>query len=73
MPLPFPVPGSNAIREVFELPTMVFEKNVDIPLKDGGLVRANVYRPKQAGKYPVLMTCEFLFSALNPVYMLIEA
>ncbi|KAM0753449.1 X-Pro dipeptidyl-peptidase protein [Meredithblackwellia eburnea MCA 4105] len=35
---------------------MVFEKNVDIPLKDGGLCRGNVYRPKQQGRYPVIMT-----------------
>ncbi|KAL8276718.1 hypothetical protein RQP46_010897 [Phenoliferia psychrophenolica] len=51
-----PVPGANAIREVFELPTMIFEKGVDVPLKDGGLVRANVYRPLIPGKYPVIMT-----------------
>lgn len=52
MPLPFPQPGANAIRTIHELTTLIFEKNVDIPLKDGGLCRANVYRPKQEGKYP---------------------
>ncbi|KAJ9094994.1 hypothetical protein QFC21_005787 [Naganishia friedmannii] len=55
MPLPFPKP--NALHEVHEEPTLVFEKNVDIPMKDGkGLCRGNVYRPKEAGKYPVLLT-----------------
>jgi predicted acyl esterase len=34
----------------------IFEKNIDIPLKEGGLVRANVYRPKAAGRHPVLVT-----------------
>lgn len=34
----------------------IFEKNVDVPLKAGGLVRANVFWPKSAGKYPVLIT-----------------
>jgi predicted acyl esterase len=37
---------------------MIFEKNVDIPLKDGGLCRGNVYKPKAHGRYPVIMTCE---------------
>lgn len=59
MPLPFPKP--NALHEVHQLDTLVFEKNVDIPLKDGqGLLRGNVYRPKEEGKYPVILTCEFL-------------
>jgi len=34
----------------------IFEKNVDIPLKAGGLVRANIFRPKSSVKYPVLIT-----------------
>jgi predicted acyl esterase len=46
-------------REEIDLPNMTFEKNVDIPLKDGqGLCRGNVYRPKGDGKWPVLLTCE---------------
>lgn len=54
-----PTPGANAIRSVHELPTYIFEKNVDIPLKDGkGLCRGNVYRPKGDGKWPVILTCE---------------
>lgn len=33
----------------------IFEKNVSIPLKSGGtgVVRANVYRPKDSSKNPV--------------------
>lgn len=35
----------------------VFEQNVSIPLKDkSGIVRANVYRPKEASRVPVLVT-----------------
>jgi len=34
----------------------IFEKNVNVPLKAGGFVRANVFRPKSAGTYPVLIT-----------------
>lgn len=35
----------------------IFEQNVTIPLKDGsGLIRANVYRPKELEKVPVLVT-----------------
>lgn len=54
-----PLPRPNALCEVIDLPNMTFEKNVDIPLKDGqGLCRGNVYRPKGDGKWPVLLTCE---------------
>lgn len=61
MPIPMPVPGANALLTVTEEGDMVVEKNVDVSLKDGkGLVRANVYRPKAPGRYPVLMTCEFV-------------
>lgn len=42
----------------------IFERDVDIPLRtakpnipnDPLLVRANVYRPKAEGKYPVICT-----------------
>jgi hypothetical protein len=56
MPIPHPIPGANSIREVATLAGMVKEKNVDVPLRDGGLVRANVYRPLKPGRYPVIMT-----------------
>ena len=34
----------------------IFEKNVDVPLKAGGVVRANVYRPKDNARHPVICT-----------------
>lgn len=35
----------------------IFEQNVTIPLKDkSGLIRCNVYRPKEVQKSPVLVT-----------------
>lgn len=37
----------------------IFEQNVSVPLKNGGLVRCNVYLPKdsrQGQRYPVIMT-----------------
>jgi predicted acyl esterase len=34
----------------------VFEQNVTVPLKSGGVVRCNVYRPKTADPVPVLVT-----------------
>jgi predicted acyl esterase len=33
----------------------VFEKNISIPTDDGAFVMANVFRPKEEGKYPVLV------------------
>lgn len=52
------------LHTIHERPTYIFEQDVDIPLpttkpsipSDPLLVRANVYRPKQPGKYPVLCT-----------------
>ncbi|KAG7532083.1 hypothetical protein FFLO_03891 [Filobasidium floriforme] len=36
---------------------MIFDKNIDIPLRDGlGLLRGNLYRPIAPGRYPVLVT-----------------
>lgn len=35
----------------------IFEQNATVPLKAGdGLIRCNVYRPKNAGPVPVLVT-----------------
>jgi len=37
----------------------IFEQNVSVPLQNGGLVRCNVYLPKdsrQGQRYPVIMT-----------------
>ncbi|OJJ65156.1 hypothetical protein ASPSYDRAFT_85130 [Aspergillus sydowii CBS 593.65] len=52
----------NALRDhsetvVDEENSLIFEKNVSIPLTaDGTVIRCNVYRPKTDGKYPVLVT-----------------
>lgn len=56
MPVPTVIPGANAIRTTTRLDDLVFDKNVDIPLRDGGLCRANVYKPLVEGRYPVIMT-----------------
>lgn len=37
----------------------IFEQNVSVPLKSGGIVRCNVYKPKTASakdKFPILLT-----------------
>jgi putative CocE/NonD family hydrolase len=36
--------------------TMVIEKNVGIPMPDGVVLRANVFRPQAPGRYPVVMS-----------------
>ncbi len=35
---------------------MVLDKDVGVPMRDGALLRANVFRPDASGKFPVLMT-----------------
>lgn len=61
--LPQPVvPGSNAIKSSRKLASLVFDKNVDIPIpRLGGtdVCRCNVYRPldtEEGKKYPVIIT-----------------
>ncbi|MCW5751091.1 MAG: CocE/NonD family hydrolase [Alphaproteobacteria bacterium] len=34
---------------------MIFEKDVPLEAGDGSILRANVYRPREPGRYPVLM------------------
>ena len=36
-------------------PTLVFDRDVAIEMADGTVLRANVFRPVQEGRYPVLM------------------
>lgn len=36
--------------------TLVIEKHVGIEMPDGVVLRANVFRPSQAGRYPVIMS-----------------
>ena len=35
---------------------MILDRNTEIPMRDGALLRANVYRPDAPGRFPVLMT-----------------
>ena len=35
---------------------MIVEKDVQIPMRDGAILRGNVYRPDTSGKYPVIMS-----------------
>src|SRR5262245_43257516 len=35
---------------------ILVEQNADVPMRDGAILRANVYRPNAGGRFPVLMT-----------------
>src|SRR5258708_18258372 len=35
---------------------MLLEQNADVPMRDGAILHANVYRPNANGRFPVLMT-----------------
>ena len=35
---------------------MLVEQNADVPMRDGAILCANVYRPNADGRFPVLMT-----------------
>jgi predicted acyl esterase len=35
---------------------IVLDHDVDVPVRDGAKLKANVFRPQAPGKYPVLMT-----------------
>jgi predicted acyl esterase len=35
---------------------MILDRDTEIPMRDGAILRANVYRPGAAGRFPVLMT-----------------
>lgn len=37
-------------------PAMIVEKNVAVPVGDGTVLRANVFRPQDDGRHPVIMT-----------------
>jgi predicted acyl esterase len=52
--------------------TLLVEQDVTIPTRDGGTVCANVFRPAEAGEFPVIMTMgpypkDIPFSEWNPV------
>ena len=33
----------------------VFEQNIEMPMRDGTILRANVTRPNAAGSFPILL------------------
>jgi putative CocE/NonD family hydrolase len=35
---------------------MILDRDAEIPMRDGAILRANIYRPAADGQYPVLMT-----------------
>jgi uncharacterized protein len=35
---------------------ILVEQNADVPMRDGAILRANVYRPNSDGRFPILMT-----------------
>jgi uncharacterized protein len=35
---------------------VIFDRNMAVPMRDGTILRADVYRPKADGKFPVLLT-----------------
>ena len=35
---------------------VIFDRNIAVPMRDGTILRADVYRPKAEGKFPVLLT-----------------
>ena len=35
---------------------MLMERNTAIPMRDGAVLRGDVFRPKAEGKFPALMT-----------------
>lgn len=47
---------ATVVCEAFGGARMALDKDVEIALSDGALLRADVYRPEAAGRYPVLMT-----------------
>ncbi|KAH7065628.1 Alpha/Beta hydrolase protein [Macrophomina phaseolina] len=54
--MPNPIQDISTVDDVSY--PYIFEQNVSIPLQGGGVVRCNVYRPKDdgTGKYPVIAT-----------------
>jgi uncharacterized protein len=35
---------------------MILDKDIGIPMRDGAVLRANLFHPRETGKYPVIMT-----------------
>ena len=51
-------------------PTLVIEKDVPVPMRDGVVLRADVYRPAAAGHYPVILQRTPYNKSLTTIAML---
>src|SRR5262249_34685818 len=54
-------PHGGAVRDRLrarrgEARAMILDKDVAVPMRDGAVLRCNVFRPETPGRYPVLMT-----------------
>src|SRR5437870_13591366 len=50
MSFPFTVPGTSQPEFEVEI-----EPNVPVPMRDGTILRADIYRPAASGRFPVLV------------------
>ncbi len=48
-------PGVGRAHPVRPTDTLVVERNVRIPMRDGGWIAADIYRPRVPGRHPVLL------------------
>lgn len=51
--------GRQSMMQIIQREGYVLEQNVDVPLKTAStdnIIRANLYRPKEDGQYPVIVT-----------------
>jgi predicted acyl esterase len=48
-------PGVGRAHRVRPTDTLVVERNVRVPMRDGGWIAADVYRPRASGPHPVLL------------------
>ena len=51
-------------------PTIVIEKDVPVPMRDGVVLRADVFRPAAPGRYPVILQRTLYNKNLTTVAML---
>src|SRR5688572_2129261 len=48
------VPAGGSAPSAY-FPNLTVEKNVPVPMRDGIVLRADIYRPETPGKYPTLV------------------
>jgi predicted acyl esterase len=54
--LGYPFPQGVCAEGEWQEEGVIVERDVPVPMRDGVELRANVYRPKKTGKFPVIMT-----------------